>query len=205
MSFDKNKATELMINANKYIPKLIIFMVICWFATPVLMGIGAMTKLAFFSILGAVVSFLSTILFYGLIICLIINVINAQNKQNASTRENKTQEPQYSQEIEEYSPQVQQYTSETPDYMPQEQEYISQVQEYDYNNASYNTSEMNYAMSEKQAQKQYEKEIFAAQHPILSILKEKIIPFVWFLAILCAIITGVICFLNYIYGIKLNF
>ncbi len=199
MSLDKNKATELMINANKYIPKLCIFMVLCWVVAPILISIGATTDLAFFSALGVFISFVSTILLYVIIIFVFFSVakVNVRPTQQ-NTSKNEPLSP-----IEKTLSQQEEYPQE--EYLPQEQEYISQVQEYNYNNASYNTPEMNYATSDKQAQKQFEKEMFTAQHPILGLLKYKIIPFIWFLAILCAIITGVIYLLNHIYGIKLHF
>ena len=195
MSFDKNKTIEYMSKVNDLTPKIIILLIVCWIATPILMSIGTATKLAIFSFLGFLTSFASSILFWGLIICIFIRV--AKNNSNIqTTRENTANN--------EYTPEEQEYSQEIEEATPQEQEYISQMQEYNYA-ASYNTSEVNYAMSDEQAQKQFEREMFAMQHPILSVLRSKIIPFIWFLAILCIIIAGVIYMLDYVYGVKLHF
>ena len=57
--------------------------------------------------------------------------------------------------------------------------------------------EINFQISEIQERKQFEKEIFAIEHPILSVLQNKIIPFLWMLTVLCIIAAVIIFLLNY--------
>ena len=178
MSFDRNKAIEYMAKANNIIPKIVILMVVCWIASPIIMGIGSATDIAVFSVLGVFISFISSILFYVLIFFIVIKVgkIQIKSEQPSETSENNAPQNEY-----------------TP----------TQVQEPEYTTV-FREAE-NYEISSMEEQKQFEKEMFAMQHPILAILQRKVIPFIWFLAILCLIIVGVIYLLDNVFGVKIHF
>lgn len=177
MSFDRNKAIEYMTGANKIIPKIVIFMVICWIAPPILISIGMVTNITIFSVLGTIMGVLSSILFYGLIFYIVIKIAKAQIKNGQP--------------------------SETPAQNVSENKYTpSSVQNPEYTPV-FREAE-NYEISSMEEQKQFEREIFAMQHPILNVLR-KFIPFIWILAVLCIIIAGGIYFLDYAFGVKLHF
>lgn len=176
MSFDRNKATEYMIKINKILPAIVTLIIVCWILPPILMFLGGLTKIPIFHVLAVLVGFLSTILFWGLIIFAFARVIITVNGQQNETPTQNVQQ-------NEYTPQLN-----------QEPEYTTVFREAE-----------NYETPSLEEQKQFEREMFAMQHPILSVFRNKIIPFIWILAVLCIIVAAVIFFLDYVYGIKLHF